>query len=153
MKVTRSAIYEINSGLTRLDGIINESHKNGDSETKSFTHFRFDSHPAWNFAKNLRLVKEKTNQFDEDRQDFIRKHTGGSPSIDPLPKEATDEQRKARADLVATIQKDWDLFLKEEIEVPFLMFKKDDFNLGLKPEQNQIPVSILSQIAPLVEDF
>lgn len=151
MRFKKSVAYEISNSLLKLDDIISKSQPEG-SKNGNY-HLKFDTEPAWNFAKNLRTAKQFLGDIDTQREDFIRKHNGGKATMDALPKDASDEQKSERDQLIQKLQSDWNALMNEEAEVDFKTFKKGDFNLGNADGKNNVPMGLLSGVSWLIEDF
>lgn len=89
-------------------------------------------------AKNCTALKNALSPYEKARNDFIVEKSGGTGTIDPK------DNKEAAAAVLEQTQK----WLAEEIDVKIEKLSYAD----LKVEENNIPISVLADLAPIIKD-
>ncbi len=136
MKLKITKIKDIHSALLKLDGYDKVVEVDGKEKIIKAA-YDFTGKVRWNLSKNASILQRKLEGFDKVRNDLVDQISEGKGVIKP---DETEKMQKFEKELLSV------LTLEEEID-GILAISFDDFNLS----KNQIPVSVLSALEPIVK--
>lgn len=139
MKLKISQVIELQSALSRLDGIQKTVNvvTNGVTVERVITEpFKFGGKIRWNLSKNLAILTRILGEFDKARNDLLLEVSEGAGII-----KAEDCERIAKFNQQLAEMRD-----SEDDVVGILTIGEADLNLDVNP----IPLAVLMALEPII---
>lgn len=131
-------LLEINAALSALDGTPTVVKGENGVEKTVIVPYQFSGKVRWGISKNLNVLKRVSEDFSKTRDALINEVSNGTGRIEPENEAAIKLLNSKVAEVFATEED-----TKGLLSLPF-----DGLNL----DTNQIPVSILAALEPIIAE-
>ena len=131
-------LLEINAALSLLDGTPTIVKGENGADKTVIIPYQFSGKVRWGLSKNLNILKRISEDFTKARDAIIQDVSGGTGRIEPDNEAAIKTLNEKIAEVFAT----------EEDTKGLLTLSLEGLNL----DTNQIPVSILSALEPIIAE-